>query len=47
MSVLGPIDSVIHHNNDILYFKSMLDAVAAIIFTSSFGIGVLFASIPV
>lgn len=47
MSVLGPIDSVMRHNNDILYFKSMLDAVAAIIFTSSFGIGVLFASIPV
>ncbi|MGE7667162.1 DUF554 domain-containing protein [Ureibacillus composti] len=47
MSVLGPIDSGLSDNNDILYFKSMLDGVTAIVLTSSLGIGVLFASIPV
>ena len=47
MSVLGAIDSGIRQNYDILYFKSMLDGITSIIFTSSFGVGVLFSSIPV
>jgi len=47
MAVLGSIDSGLRNNHDILYTKSMLDGISAIIFASTLGIGVIFSSIPV
>lgn len=47
MAILGPIESVINNNHDILYIKSALDGVTSFIFASSFGIGVLFSGISV
>lgn len=47
MAILGAIDSGLRDNHDILYTKSMLDGISAIIFASTLGIGVIFSSIPV
>ncbi|MGD8190555.1 DUF554 domain-containing protein [Brevibacillus ginsengisoli] len=47
MAVLGAMDSGLRNNHDILYTKSLLDGFSAIIFTSTMGIGVAFAAIPV
>lgn len=47
MAILGAIDSGLRNNHDILYTKSMLDGISAIIFASTLGIGVVFSSIPV
>ncbi|WP_096199699.1 DUF554 domain-containing protein [Bacillus sp. FJAT-45350] len=47
LSILGSIDSGMHNNHEILYFKAAMDGVASIIFTSTFGIGVIFSAIPV
>ena len=47
MAILGAIDSGLRNNHDILYTKSMLDGISAIIFASTLGIGVIFSSIPV
>jgi uncharacterized membrane protein YqgA involved in biofilm formation len=47
MAILGSIDSGLRHNHDILYTKSILDGVSAIIFASSLGFGVLLSAIPV
>jgi uncharacterized membrane protein YqgA involved in biofilm formation len=47
MAILGALDSGLRNNHDILYTKSMLDGFSAIIFSSTLGIGVLFAAVPV
>ncbi|WP_019120844.1 DUF554 domain-containing protein [Brevibacillus massiliensis] len=47
MSVLGAMDSGLRGNHDILYTKAMLDGFSSVIFTSTMGIGVAFAAIPV
>ena len=47
MAILGSIDSGLRHNHDILYTKSILDGVSAIIFASSLGFGVILSAIPV
>lgn len=47
MGVLGSLDSGLRNNHDILYTKSMLDGLSAIIFSSTLGIGVIFSAIPV
>lgn len=44
MSIVGSLQSGISGNHETLYAKSMLDFVAAILFASSLGIGVLFSA---
>lgn len=44
MSIVGSLESGIHGNHEILFAKSTLDFVAAILFASSFGIGVLISA---
>ena len=47
MTIVGSIDSGINDNNATLYSKSVIDCISAITFTATFGIGVMFSSIPV
>lgn len=47
MTVLGPISEVLLGDRDILYIKAMLDFVTAIVLSSTLGIGVAFAAVPV
>lgn len=44
MSIVGSLESGLHGNHEILFAKSTLDFVAAILFASSFGIGVLISA---
>ena len=46
MAVVGSLDAGLSDNPDTLLAKSALDFVSAIIFASSFGIGVAFSAIP-
>lgn len=45
MTIVGSLQSGLQGNHEMLFNKSMLDFVAAIIFASSLGIGVAFASV--
>ena len=47
MAILGSIESGINGNHSILYAKSILDGVIAIILASSLGLGVLFSAASV
>lgn len=47
MAIVGSIESGLTGAHETLYAKSLLDGVSAIIFASTFGIGVIFAAIPV
>lgn len=47
MTVVGSIDSGINGDNSTLYSKTVIDSVATIALTSTFGAGVIFAAIPV
>lgn len=47
MAIMGSLESGLRGNNNILYAKSMLDGVSAIVFSSSMGIGVLLSAVPV
>ncbi|MHB1652535.1 MAG: DUF554 domain-containing protein [Desulfitobacteriaceae bacterium] len=47
MSIMGSLESGLKGNYSILYAKSMLDGITAIVFASSMGIGVLASAIPV
>lgn len=47
MSIVGALEDGLNANATILYAKSMMDGISALIFTASLGIGVLFAAIPV
>ena len=47
MSVVGSIDSGIKGDNTVLYSKSLIDGVTAMVFASTFGIGVAFSAAPV
>lgn len=44
MTIVGSLQSGLQGNHEMLYNKSMLDFVAAIIFSSTLGIGVMFAA---
>lgn len=44
MSILGPLESGISGDHTIQFAKATLDGIAAIIFASQFGIGVLFSA---
>lgn len=45
MSIVGSLQSGLTGNHDMIFTKSLMDGIAAIIFASSFGIGVLFSSV--
>jgi len=47
MSIMGSLESGLSKNYSILYAKSLLDGIFAIIFSSSIGIGVCFSAISV
>ncbi|MGM0397131.1 MAG: DUF554 domain-containing protein [Bacillota bacterium] len=47
MSILGALESGLTGNHETLYAKSVLDGVSAVIFASTFGIGVAFSAIAV
>ncbi|MGH4119651.1 DUF554 domain-containing protein [Clostridium sp.] len=47
MAITGPLKSGLTNNHDILYAKSLLDGISAIMFSSSLGIGVCFSAISV
>lgn len=44
MTIVGSLQSGLEGNHEILFNKSMLDCVAAVIFASSLGIGVVFSA---
>ncbi len=47
MTIVGSLDSGLTGDNSTLYTKSLLDGISSIVFASSMGFGVMFASIPV
>lgn len=47
MTVVGSIDSGINGDNSTLYSKTVIDSVATVALTSTFGVGVLFAAASV
>lgn len=47
MAIVGALEDGLKGNHSILYAKSALDGITAIIFSSSLGIGVIFSAIPV
>ncbi|MBM7634515.1 DUF554 domain-containing protein [Geomicrobium sediminis] len=47
MAVLGALDSGLRLDHSLLYTKAMLDGFTAVLFSSIFGIGVLFSLVPV
>ncbi len=47
MAIMGSLESGLRGNHQILYAKSMLDGVSAVVFASSMGIGVGVSAIPV
>lgn len=46
MAIVGSLESGLTGDNATLYTKSVIDGISAALFSSSLGIGVLFASIP-
>lgn len=46
MAIKGSLDSGLLGNHDILIAKSVMDTVAALVFASSLGVGVLFSAVP-
>ena len=47
MAIVGSIKSGISNDNELLYIKSLLDGVVAIILASTYGVGVLFAALSI
>jgi uncharacterized membrane protein YqgA involved in biofilm formation len=47
MAIMGSLESGLTGNHNILFAKSMLDGITALIFASSMGIGVLVSALPV
>ena len=45
MSIVGSLESGLTGNHDMIFTKSLMDGIAAVLFSSSFGIGVLFSSV--
>ena len=46
MAIVGSLESGLTGDNATLYTKSVIDGISAVLFSSSLGVGVLFASIP-
>ena len=47
MAILGSIESGLNNNHEILFAKSMIDGVTAMVFASTMGIGVALSGISV
>ncbi|HLS53709.1 MAG TPA: DUF554 domain-containing protein [Tissierellaceae bacterium] len=47
MAIVGSLESGLTGNHETLFAKSILDGITAIIFSSTFGIGVAFSALPV
>ena len=47
MAIIGSIKSGLSKDNNILYIKSILDGVSAVIFASVYGVGVIFSAFAV
>jgi hypothetical protein len=47
MAIMGSLESGLRGNYNILFAKSMLDGISALVFASSMGIGVLVSALPV
>ena len=47
MAIVGSIEAGINNNYDIIFSKSLIDGVTAIIFASTMGLGVLFSAAPI
>lgn len=47
MSILGPLDSGIRGDHQILFTKAIIEGFIAIVLATTLGVGVLFAAIPV
>lgn len=47
MAIMGSLESGLYDNHKILYVKSALDGVTAIVFASTMGIGVIFSAVCV
>ena len=46
MAIMGSLQSGLLSNHEILYTKSIIDGISALILSSAFGIGVVFSAIP-
>lgn len=44
MAIVGALEDGLNHNYDVLFTKSVLDGIMAVIFTASLGIGVYFSA---
>ena len=47
MSIVGSLESGISGRHDTIFSKSLIDGISAIIFTSTFGVGVMFSAVGV
>ena len=47
MAIVGALEDGLNGNSSILFAKSALDGVSAIVFASSMGVGVIFSALPV
>ncbi|REB08152.1 DUF554 domain-containing protein [Sporosarcina sp. BI001-red] len=47
MSIIGAIDSGLRNDHDVLMMKGVIDGFTSIILSSTLGIGVIFAAVPV
>jgi uncharacterized membrane protein YqgA involved in biofilm formation len=47
MAIMGSLESGLNGNHNILFAKSMLDGITALLFASTMGIGVLVSALPV
>jgi uncharacterized membrane protein YqgA involved in biofilm formation len=47
MAIVGALEDGLNANHSILFAKSALDGISAIIFSSSMGVGVIFSALPV
>ena len=47
MTIVGALNDGLYHDPSILYVKSMLDAIGAVVFGATLGVGVCFCAIPI
>lgn len=47
MAIMGSLDSGLRGDHTVLYTKSIMDGISALIFASSMGIGVLLSAVPI
>lgn len=47
MAIIGAIDSGLRNDHDVLFMKGIIDGFTSIILSSTLGIGVIFATVPV